>query len=196
MVRKVREVGQVRGSSSPPRWHSTLVRDRVFDTEEEAQEADRQAQAEQDVARQMSSGRRQAPVPPPVGAERTRPEDVANTPLLLLMGDIPAHFGPLMTPGGDVTNAQVSLAVGTPVAPARGPTDIFSHSGRNASAAIFSSLQVGGVSAEESVYSREGNRLPVEQLETSYPPQTPQRRVPRPVHFHAGQVPRGRHAAR
>ena len=148
------------------KYHSTLDEGRrEFDNEDDARELDERLQAARTAKREtVSQQLAQMDFTPPNLGEGRLSE--AATPLAVTLGSHPAHFGPLMTQGGQVPTSAVSRAQGTALqSPGQEPgADKTYHSGQNTYAAIFGSTSVGDVPVSESVANKSGGMTPIADL--------------------------------
>jgi hypothetical protein len=158
-----RRVIPTREKGQPTRYRSTLT-GQTYDTQEEAEAAERvvneqRETREKEVREQLDS----IDFSSFGGSGST---GGGFNPLSEYMGRHPAHFGPLMTQGGQVKTSEVGKAVGEKVlAPGKNPNeDSTFHSGQNTYSSIFSNLELFGESLGVNAISKTGQVTPEDDL--------------------------------
>jgi hypothetical protein len=161
-----RKVLPVRGGkkNEPTRYRSTLT-GQTYDTREAAEAAERvineqRETREKEVKEQLDS------IDFSSFGSNSNSTGGGFNPLSGYMGRHPAHFGPLMTQGGQVKTSEVGKAVGEKVlAPGKNPNeDSTFHSGQNTYASIFSNLELFGESLGINAVSKSGEVMDEEEL--------------------------------
>lgn len=159
-----RRVIPTREKGKPTRYKSTVT-GQTYDTQEEAEAAERvaneqRATREKEVKEQLDS------IDFSSFGSNSNNSGGGFNPLSEYMGRHPAHFGPLMTQGGQVKTSEVGKTVGEKVlAPGKNPNeDSTFHSGQNTYASIFSNLELFGESLGINTISKSGEITPEEDL--------------------------------
>lgn len=160
-----RKVLPVRGSK-PPKFKSTLTGG-TYDSPEAAEQAEtlhrqQQEQREREVQEELQSLDEMD-----FSGGGSGGQENAMNPFSAFLGSHPAHFGPLMTQGGQVKTSEVSQAVGTKVlSPGNDPElDSTSHSGQNTYAGVFSGFRLLGEDVGFTPISKSGTPTPEQDLE-------------------------------